>query len=90
MFNEIFEGHEGLIKRNCCGCCVDIKNTMLPKKGEENNNKVDICLADYISSRFILKEDGNVEVDTNFPKNVVTCDTLDSLMATIYNKSSAS
>ena len=91
MFNEIFEGHENLIKRNCCGCCIDIENTMLPKKGEENNNKVDnCCLADYIRSRFILNNEGKVEVDTKFPENVATCDVLDTLIVSIYNKPSAS
>ena len=83
-FMKIFEGHENLIKRNCCGCCIDIENTMLPKKGEENNDKVDNHLANYIRNRFILTEEGNVEINGYFPKNAATCDDLDELIKGTY------
>jgi hypothetical protein len=82
-FIKIFEGHENLIKRNCCGCCMDIENTKLPKDLDNDSNAAQLTVYDYIDNRFTLEEGKGVKV-IKFGPNVATCGALDIIILGIY------
>ena len=87
-FNKIFKDHKELIKRNCF-CCggINIEKTTLPKD-EEDFGKLDMTLAQYITYRFILYEEGNADICIAYPDNYVQCEAFDNIILGIYKVSS--
>jgi hypothetical protein len=89
-FMEIFKGHEGLIKRNCC-CCggIDIEHTKLPTT-KENGDKSSVALSYYIIYRFTLNEKGVAEIDKNWVQDMGACEAFDNIILEIYKAPSPS
>ena len=87
-FNEIFEDHKGLIKRNCF-CCgdINIEKTELPQD-LGNFVKSSVTLDWYIDKRFILDEKGKAKVDPKYDKDCMTdCDAFNNIILKIYGES---
>ena len=79
-FNKIFDGHEGLMKRNCCCGGINIAKTRLPKS-KEDESKSDILLGTYIRERFILTQDNEILVNDEFDEETnAKCEAFDNII----------